>query len=1013
MKKPRLSITLLFSTLFLNSFPVSHAADMISPSLVCPADITVSCDDSRSPATTGTPIVSDDSGMFCLNFLDRIVAGRCPNESTILREWVATDAAGNVERCEQTITVVDTTPPVLVGVPEDATLECRDVVPEPPVVTAQDGCGAPKLPIGVVVNEANGHMYSVVTGLVTWIQASNLARVVVGGVTGYLATITSPQEQAFVQGMLPTSNLGGVVYARLGGFDLGSESSWQWITGEPYTFGNWWNGEPNGGTAENFLSIVVVASGRGHWNDTADASDPAYAMYVIEWDRVPTMGTAAVTLTETTSGRCPQVITRVWSATDGCGNTASATQTITVVDTTPPDLIGVPADLEVECGSVPPPSVVSAADDCHAYPVDGLVLYYPFDEDAGDRVMDASGNGVDGMVVGGPVWTASGRSGGACAFDGHDDHILVSRNPTDALSYSVALWFNSASTANFTEATQLFSMNRRYQVGCNASDAGNFFYTFALNAEHYGYGGISVFSDPVSVPVDEWHHIALVVDGSQPTAAFYFDGQYVGSGAGGSEVNAGNLDVLIGALNNDPSAGPRYFWNGLIDEVRVYDRALSAPEVNSLFDQALPVVFSETSLGDCPQIITRTWTATDACGNSTSATQVITATASSHIVLQGVPKNATVECGSVPDPARVTATSSCLPDGLVLYYPFDEDTGDVTLDFSSNNRTGTINGATWVADGARGGAYRFDSVDQFLSATDAGLPSGGESRTVSWWFNVPALHTDGGSDMFSYGTQERGRYFYFGIDWRNGRSQLAFSPWGWVSLCSEKITQVDTWYHAAFTYAAGGTKKFYLNGVERTGFSEGGRINTLLSGVLRLGPHAFSAHPFAGKLDEVMVYDRELSADDVNMLYRQPIPVELTETTEGDCPQIITRIWSARDACGNYTSATQVIAVIETEKLDSDGDGVNDRDEFAADTNPHDPEDYFTYSTTMEKNVIAISYQSSVLRVYTLQCNENINADQWVDVAGQTRVPGSGGIDTLSDVMSKQSSAYRVIVELP
>src|SRR5690606_23275872 len=66
------------------------------------------------------------------------------------------------------------------------------------------------------------------------------------------------------------------------------------------------------------------------------------------------------------SNECAEVYTRIWTATDNCGNSTSITQTITIVDTTPP-VITCPHDLTVECiEDIPAPNVqlVIASDDC-------------------------------------------------------------------------------------------------------------------------------------------------------------------------------------------------------------------------------------------------------------------------------------------------------------------------------------------------------------------------------------------------------------------------------------------------------------------------------------------------------------------------------------------------------------------------------------------------------------------------------------------------------------------------
>ncbi|MBK7342545.1 MAG: hypothetical protein IPJ06_05220 [Saprospiraceae bacterium] len=73
-------------------------------------------------------------------FTDATIPGNCADNYKIERTWKATDRCGNVSTtCKQTITIEDTTPPVLVGCPDDITVEC-DAIPVNPIVTATDNC---------------------------------------------------------------------------------------------------------------------------------------------------------------------------------------------------------------------------------------------------------------------------------------------------------------------------------------------------------------------------------------------------------------------------------------------------------------------------------------------------------------------------------------------------------------------------------------------------------------------------------------------------------------------------------------------------------------------------------------------------------------------------------------------------------------------------------------------------------------------------------------------------------
>ncbi|WP_254602705.1 PEPxxWA-CTERM sorting domain-containing protein [Sphingomonas bacterium] len=138
-----------------------------------------------------------------------------------------------------------------------------------------------------VIFAGNGHSYQVVSGPQDWIAAEAAAEVL----GGYLATITSAEENAFVASLLPTS--GTNIRGWLGGSDAQTEGTWQWVVGPEagQTFyikggssqpgySNWSaiGGEPNsGGGDEDYAEMFGSAdleSGRSTWNDLAEAGTP-------------------------------------------------------------------------------------------------------------------------------------------------------------------------------------------------------------------------------------------------------------------------------------------------------------------------------------------------------------------------------------------------------------------------------------------------------------------------------------------------------------------------------------------------------------------------------------------------------------------------------------------------------------------------------------------------------------------------------------------------------------------
>ena len=201
----------------------------------------------------------------------------------------------------------------------------------------------------------------------------------------------------------------------------------------------------------------------------------------------------------------------------------------------------------------------------------GLVAAYEFNGNADD----VSGNGNDGVVYG-PTLAADrfGNLGSAYLFDG-TGNILVS-NPSGLQSTNtVSVW----TQLNFVEGN-------RYPIDLDIGEGNNNWIEIFEGAVFRTGNSGSFYFDTDPISPNAWHMLTRTYDGS--TLSAYIDGQLVGSQTGPSNSPTGITIASAG----DGSHG----FIGFLDDVYIYDRALSASEVSTLYS-AVPEPSTALLLG--------------------------------------------------------------------------------------------------------------------------------------------------------------------------------------------------------------------------------------------------------------------------------------------------------------------------------------------------------------------------------------------------------------------------------
>jgi hypothetical protein len=134
----------------------------------------------------------------------------------------------------------------------------------------------------------NDHWYEFVSSTATWTDARTAALASTNlGVSGYLATITSAAENAFVYSLLPAAALGGWI----GGTDSAVEGTWRWAdgpeAGAAFSYLNWNGGEPNDCCGGEDYATLTRLGGGGKWNDLRNTDRYYMSGYFVEYQPVP------------------------------------------------------------------------------------------------------------------------------------------------------------------------------------------------------------------------------------------------------------------------------------------------------------------------------------------------------------------------------------------------------------------------------------------------------------------------------------------------------------------------------------------------------------------------------------------------------------------------------------------------------------------------------------------------------------------------------------------------------
>ena len=202
-----------------------------------------------------------------------------------------------------------------------------------------------------------------------------------------------------------------------------------------------------------------------------------------------------------------------------------------------------------------------------------LVAWWRLDETAGTTAFDSSANGNDSILNGDVQWV-NGKINGALDFDGDGDYVDCG-NPNGAFDITgqltVAAWVNIRSLPTAWSPAVVKGENA-WRISTNSSQTSFHFGINYWETANYAVNG------SIEVSMNEWHHVCGTFDGT--TIALYVDGVADGTVVNDIGIGVSNTNLWIGG--NPEVTYEQRNWDGLIDEVGIFSRALTAAEIQGV-----------------------------------------------------------------------------------------------------------------------------------------------------------------------------------------------------------------------------------------------------------------------------------------------------------------------------------------------------------------------------------------------------------------------------------------------
>jgi uncharacterized protein (TIGR03437 family) len=513
-----------------------------------------------------------------------------------------------------------------------------------------------------------------------------------------------------------------------------------------------------------------------------------------------------------------------------------------------------------------------------AQPQTGTVSWWPLEGNAND--VRGSNHGA---LFGSPSFT-TGKVAQGLRFDGTNDHVRVpassSLNIGTSSGFTLAAWIQPDDTQpgpvleyNNENVNQFSAWGVHIWVNTGGNSP-----AISPGELYVNIHDAANTSHPITaknvITAGVFQHIALTYDKTSGVARLYVNGVEKSSANLGSFTPQTSYPLFMGYRPAGANSTSFNRFKGIIDEVELFNRALSASEI-----QAIACVGGAS---DCPTVsginptsgaVGSGVTITGSNFTGVTAVRFANNVSANFTVVNATTITATVPAGAVtgaitiskpncPDAqtsvftVTTTGGGNCIqpPGGMVGWWPGDDNANDIQ---GPNN--GTLqNGATFAA-GQVGQAFSFDGTDDYVSTNLDAQPSVMPSTTWDAWVfptrvNLPSVR----QGIMSIDTGGFARSVLIEMGTAN------FGVFTGAGVWQPAPVTLNQWQHIAVVYTPTGIR-FYKNGVE---FVFSGGANTIATtGRFQIGRFPGFPQYFQGRIDEVEVFNRALSQAEIQAIF--------------------------------------------------------------------------------------------------------------------------------------------------